>query len=251
MASSIINRIEGIFIIINTLLPIFLLIVLSTLFTLTWQSASESISQYSQSLQQIVDKAQVAKKELQKASEDIADMAVNIQKNGEKIVTKVNKMTTAFNQTVDGFGNVFEGAVDKLSLDVKIPVIKKTIPIKFGKVLSKPMKNVGDAISKPFKPLSNSFADLGNSVAEIKSEVAAVAVKLQEIRKMEIYLDAVIIEYQKVIDSLAELATTIGRLFYWLGITMTVLVIWFFFSYLLWARRRLISGVALIKGAKA
>jgi len=251
MAKSILNRMEGIFIIVNTFLPLILVIAIAIAINLTWSATRDSIQSYSDSLQRIVEQAEIAKVELQKVSKDIAKMAVNIQKNGEKIGRDVDKVTTAFQNTVSGFDKVFEGAVEKLNIPLKIPGIKKPLKIYIGKVIAKPLGKVGGAIAKPFKPLSNSFKDLGKSVSQIKEEVATLAYKLEELKKMEIYLDSVIVEYKKVVDTLDSLASTVGRFFTWLFYGVVILGIWFSFGYLLWARRRVIGGLTLLKGQKA
>ncbi len=249
MVKSILNRMEGVFIIVNTFLPVILIIAISVAINLTWKATKDSIQTYTNSLQKIVSQAEIAKSELQKVSKDIANMAVKIQKNGEKIGKDINKVTSAFQSTISGFDKVFENAVEKLNIPLKIPGIKNPLKINIGKVIAKPLGKVGGAIAKPFKPLSNSFKNLGNSVSEIKEEVATLAYKLQELKKMEIYLDSVIIEYKKVAGTLNSMAAAIGQLFTWLFYGSVILIIWFSFGYFLWARRRVITGFKLLKEA--
>lgn len=248
MAKSILNRMEGIFVIVNTFLPLILVIAIAIALNVTWQATKDSIQTYSNSLQQIVTQAEVAKKELQKVSNDIAKMAVKIQKNGAKISKDIDKVTGAFQKTVSGFDKVFENAVKKLNIPLKIPGIKNPLKINIGKVIAKPLGKVGGAIAKPFKPLSNSFKDLGKSVSQIKEEVATLAYKLEELKKMEIYLDSVIVEYKKIMSTIDSLASAIGRFFTWLFYGVLVLLVWFAFGYFLWVRRRLKTGIALLTG---
>lgn len=248
MAKSILNRMEGIFIIVNTFLPLILVIAISVALNLTWKSAKDSIQIYSNSLNKIVMQAEIAKTELQKVSKDISEMAIKIKKNGAKIGKDIDKVTGAFQKTISGFDKVFENAVEKLNIPLKIPGIKKPLKINVGKVIAKPLGKVGGAIAKPFKPLSNSFKDLGKSVSQIKEEVATLAYKLEELKKMEIYLDSVIIEYRKVVETLDSLALAVGRFFTWLFYGVLALAFWFAFGYFLWVRRRLVTGMALLRG---
>ncbi|WP_133471297.1 hypothetical protein [Paraglaciecola marina] len=248
MQISFLNRVEGVFVLINAFLPAIIVIVLSSMFYLTWKSAESTLAQYTESIENVIENAQVTKVELQNASIELAAMAVKIKKNGQEVVKNVNKMTKGFNATIDDFGPNFEKAVGNLSLDIKIPVIKKVVPIKFGKVLAKPMGKIGDAIAKPFGPLSDSFGDLGSSVGEIKQEMVKITEQIQKMQKMEIYLDAVIIEYQNILSNVTEIVGLVGRLIQWILIGICALVLWFALSYIIWVRRRVINAMQLIRG---
>ena len=246
-----INKIEGIFIIVNTLLPFIIVVLLSIGITLTWQSMKSSVSDYTGSLQTIVNQAKVAKKEIQEVIKDIGKSAAEIKDKGEDIGKNVNKVVKAFDNSIGKFGTTMGNAVQKLDVPLHIPVIKVDLKIPFGSVLQKPMVRVGNAIAKPFRPLGRSFGQLGNAVGTIQSEVANITQKVEQLTQMEKYLDAVINEYTRLIKSINNIMSAIGTLIKWVGITIGFLVAWFSAGYFLWARRRLLNGIALFTGKPA
>ena len=182
-ANNIFNKLEGVFILVNTLLPIILVLLTSLGIWLTWSAMNTSVNAYKVSLHSIIDSAVIAKGEVQKSVKQIADSAATIVDKGENIGNDVNQVVIAFDDSIGNFGNTFKAAVKTLDIKIKIPVINKNVKIPFGSILAEPLKGVGNEIAKPFKPLSKSFANLGNSVSDIQSEVANITSKLDQLKK--------------------------------------------------------------------
>jgi len=227
------DRLEGLFVIGNTVLPFVLFVIVVWSVASTWAALGQSLVSYQASLTRIIEGAQWAKAELQQVASDVLETTRGVREEGEKAAKSIDGVVQAFDKNLDGlsaaFANPFKGAL--------VPNY-----IKSG------MRDLGKSVAAPFRPLSREFNKVGASIRTIKSEVASVAAKVAELKKLEVYLDTVIAEYLQIRQSVDETIATVGRALRILAYFMLALALWSATGYLLWVRGRFRRGLALIRG---
>jgi hypothetical protein len=103
-------------------------------------------------------------------------------------------------------------------------------------------------VARPFRPLSDEFKNVGTSIRTIKSQLADVAEKVAELEKLQVYFDAVIVEYQRIRQSLDQTIAAVGRTLRILAYFILALALWSAIGYVLWVRGRFRRALALIRG---
>jgi phage-related protein len=227
------DRVEGLVVIGNTVLPFALFVLVLWGMASMWAALGQSLASYKDSLTHVIEAAQQAKADLQQVASDVLKTTEGVRKEGEKAAESINQVTKTFGTALDGFGNVFAYPFQgNLVLE----------PIRSA------MRYVGTSVSKPFRPLSDEFRNVGASIQTIKSELADVAAKVAELKKLEAYFDTVIVEYRKIRQSVDEIIATVGGTLRILAYFVLALVLWLVTGYLLWVRGRFRRGLALIRG---
>jgi hypothetical protein len=227
------DRVEGLFVIGNTVLPFALFVLVVWGVASTWAALGPSLASYQASLTRIIEGAQRAKADLQQVASDVLETTRGVREEGEKASESIDRVVKTFDKTLDGFSAAF---VDPF----KGPFVPDFI--KSG------MRDLGKSVAAPFRPLSREFNKVGASIRTIKSEVASMAAKVAELKKLEDYFDTVIAEYQQIRRSVDETVATVGRTLRILAYFMLALALWSATGYLLWVRGRLRRGLALIRG---
>jgi len=227
------DRLEGLFVIGNTVLPFVLFVIVVWSVASTWAALGQSLASYQASLTRIIEGAQRAKAELQQVASDVLETTRDMREEGVKAANSINAVVDTFDESLDGFSAVFADPF-------KGPLVPKYV--KSG------MRDLGKSVAAPFRPLSREFNKVGASIRTIKSEVASVAAKVAELKKLEVYLDTVIAEYQQIRQSLDETIATVGRALRILAYFMLALALWSATGYLLWVRGRFRRGLALVRG---
>ena len=227
------DRLEGLFVIGNTVLPFVLIVLVVWGVAGTWAALGQSVARYQASLTRIIVGAQQAKAELQQVASDVLDSTGGLREEGEKAAKSIDRVVKTFGKSLDDFSDAF-------AEPFKGPLVPNYI--KSG------MRDLGESVAAPFRPLNSELKKIGASIQTIKSEVASVAAKVAELRKLEVYFDTVIAEYQQIRQSLDETIATVGRALHILAYLMLGLALWSATGYLLWMRGRFRRGLALIRG---
>jgi len=227
------DRVEGVFVIGNTVLPVVLVALAA------WGTASvcaalkEDLAGYQRSLARVTQAAQQAKAEVQQVARDVLNSTRDMREEGEKAAASVNRVVGAFRSSLDGFSEAFVAPFDS-------PVVPEVI--KSG------MRALGKSVAAPFRPLANEFNRVGDSIGTIKAQVAGVAGRLAQLKRLEVYFDAVIVEYDEIIRTVDAVVETVGTALRVLAFVALGLALWSAAGYLLWVRRRVRRGMALIRG---
>jgi len=227
------DRVEGVFVIGNSVLPFALVVLVAWGAASTWAALKQDFESYQSSLTRVIEGAQRAKAELQQVANDVLETTRGVREEGGKAAESINRVVRTFRNTLDGFSEAFV-----------VPFDKPLVPgfIKSG------MGALGKSVAAPFRPLAEEFNKVGANIRTIKSEVASVAAKVAELKKLEVYFDTVIAEYDQIHRTVEELIATVGRSLRILAYFALGLALWSATGYLLWARGRLQHGLALIRG---
>lgn len=224
----VLDRVEGVFVIGNTVLPIALAVLVVWGAACAWAALENSLIAYKASLAEVVKAANLAKQELQHIARDVLKTTEHVQEEGKKAADSINRVTTKFGRALDGFGDAFAQPVPDF--------------MKSG------MRALGNSLAVPFRPLSDEFKKVGGSIRTIKTELASVAAKVAELERLKVYFDAVIAEYDRIHQEVDKFIAMVGKTLRTLAYFMLALALWWATGYFLWLRSRLRHGLALIRG---
>ena len=229
------DRVEGVFVIGNTVLPFVLAVLVIWGTASVWAALKEDLARYQRSLTRVIQGAQDAKKELDQVAREVLQSTRGIRAEGQKAAASVNRIVSAFLSSLDGFSEAFA------------PFDSPVVPA----IIKSGMRTLGKSVAAPFRPLADEFNHVGENIQTIKGEVASVAERLAQLKKLEVYFDAVIAEYDEIRRTVDAVIATVGRALRILAYIALALALWSAMGYLLWVRGRFRRGLALIRGHPA
>ena len=229
------DRVEGVFVIGNTVLPFVLAVLVIWGTASVWAALKEDLARYQRSLTRVIQGAQDAKKELDQVAREVLQSTRGIRAEGQKAAASVNRVVSAFRSSLDGFSEAFA------------PFDSPVVPA----IIKSGMRTLGKSVAAPFRPLADELNHVGESIQTIKGEVAGVAERLAQLKKLEVYFDAVIAEYDEIRRTVDVVIATVGGALRILAYIALALALWSAMGYLLWVRGRFRRGLALIRGHPA
>ena len=239
------NRLRGIFIFGNTLLPmviVFFLIVLFQTFGSelreSWRDTAANVDDVVQSGRNLRDRATVV-------ADDVEKSLQNVQRATERLSETVKKPAQVISNSVGDIRKLNPKIVVPkvevtqgsriLRTDLRIPKIKvstQQIQIKIGAVLATPFAQVAQALNGLVAPLK----ELGKTGAILKDAFGTMRVDIENLQTAS----------QNIQQGLQETNRALLNMLRWMFYFVVVLAIWFVGSYLFWFRARLARGMSLM-----
>lgn len=250
------NRIQGVFMIVNTLLVPIIAAILMVIVAVQGQEIAAEWQQVRQPLSDIAAKATAS-------ADKVQDVAVRTTAQVEKAVEQIDGVAASLGKVKDGIAKpinavarlkvptVKVGFTDlKLDLRVKdfkgnkigkykplvIPTVLPTVAVgsaDFGKWLIAPFTPIVEALGKLSGPMTN----LRQAVAELE--------KLKALQPQMAAFQRQIGQAAAKTLTLAEKVWEFARL---LAILLAALMVWFAAGFVFWAAQRLRRGWSLVRG---
>lgn len=241
------NRIEGIIVLGNTLLPVILAAIFLGLFQFHKGEIAHTWSGLAGSMNGVVESARQAEEIAARMQEDVGRELDKAGKRIERLETTVKPVIKTVKTGADAVGRLklkYPNGINVKKREIDLKVAKPNVPYaisakfgdwKFGTAVAKPFYAVGTALGRLTAP----FEDLGRAAAAFKVHQAA----------LEKHVGAVRSQAESTWNNTAALGTAVGGIATTLFYLMAGLFLWFTLSYVFWARRRLLRGWELVRHA--
>lgn len=201
------NRLSGIVMIVNILLPGLLVLLISI-------GSAYLVPGY---LQEIRD-----------AAKTMQDAANNAKTAAGEVATNIQTHATTAQKRLDG-------------ITQKVKDTKTAISKGIGKVPTKAArKGLKAAFAEVFTPLS--------PVADLAGDFKNIGVEIKKMDQLKTHFERFAANAKKVYDNLRGLIGFFDRWRVLLWAALIIVVAWVVLSYTLWAYRRLVIGLALMRG---
>lgn len=229
------NKISGIYMLVNTFLPIIIIVCVSLVTSLAWYKIRSSLEFYEQSLVVVIEEAGRAKVQIEKATQSLIDKSGKITKNGKKIIQRINSASTSVGNAINGFSTAFASPF-------------KNVPnVLGGEFIRKGMRNLGNSVAAPFRPLTNQIKAVGGDINQIQNEVAEIAAEVGNLGSMHQYLSTIETEYHNQLEHLRSFIDSFVFIFYLALVFFIVFILWVSVGYILWVRSRIMQSFKLIR----
>lgn len=232
--AGILDKLAGIYLIINGFLPILLLVALVSLAHLATQKVSAVVHEYTQSLTVIVNQANGAKTKVTSLVADLKVQADAIKVDGTQVVTRISTTASEVNNALAGFESAFAAPF-------------KDVPKYLGgELMRSGMRALGRDIKKPFEPLNAQITAIGGDIAQIDTRLETMARKIAELNALQDYLAVVEQEYTQLLKTVASSYQALKVLGEYIVLGFSIVLIWVGIGYFFWLRERIKKGMALL-----
>ena len=240
-------RIQGLFIVVNTLLvPAIILglgwlvIVQGAKFQAEWQKTKAPLvaiaNKAEHSAEKIQDIAERTEAQISKAVAKIEKVGASLEKMGDTVSKPLNAIADFKIPTL-------KAEMTPLWIDVP-GLIPAFSPGKFRPEFTTGSLDLGAKLVAPFQPIVTALADIAGPLGDLKNAV-------RELEKLKA-LQPQIAEFQRQVGIVANqvlaLAKQLAEAAVWLAWLAAGLLVWFTIGYIFWAVMRLRRGCALIAG---